>query len=256
MLHSYHNHTYRCNHASGVEREYIEKAIESGIRTLGFSDHVPMPFAGEYYSFFRMKPAETDDYFYTLEELKREYQNDIRIRIGFEAEYYPEVFPRMIEFLNGYPCEYLILGQHALGNEENDIYCSRLTDDPKELVRYVDQVTEGLKTGKFLYFAHPDIFNFVGDGDFYKQQMSRLCTTAREQNVPLEINILGMREKRNYPNPEFWKVARDVGCKVVLGADAHTPTHVYSKKGIEKARALAAELGITVTESLEDRFGD
>ena len=40
MLHSYHNHTYLCNHADGTPREYIEKAIQSGIKTFGFSDHV------------------------------------------------------------------------------------------------------------------------------------------------------------------------------------------------------------------------
>ena len=256
MLHSYHNHTYRCNHASGEEREYIEKAIESGIKTLGFSDHVPMPFAGDYYSFFRMKLHETDGYFTTLEALKREYEKDIKIRIGFEAEYYPEVFQRMMDFLADYPYEYLILGQHALGNEENDHYCSRLTDDREILTRYVDQVSEGIRTGKFFYIAHPDILNFVGDDAFYTQEMTRLCRTAKENDIPLEINVLGIREKRNYPNAAFWRIAADVGCQVVLGADAHTPSHVFSKKGIDKARALALSAKITLTESLEDRFGD
>ena len=41
---NYHTHTYRCQHAGGTEREYIEKAIEVGIKKLGFSDHVPCPF--------------------------------------------------------------------------------------------------------------------------------------------------------------------------------------------------------------------
>ena len=27
MIANYHTHTYRCHHASGVERDYIEKAI-------------------------------------------------------------------------------------------------------------------------------------------------------------------------------------------------------------------------------------
>ena len=150
----------------------------------------------------------------------------------------------------------LILGQHALGNEENDHYCSRLTDDREILTRYVDQVSEGIRTGKFFYIAHPDILNFVGDDAFYTQEMTRLCRTAKENDIPLEINVLGIREKRNYPNAAFWRIAADVGCQVVLGADAHTPSHVFSKKGIDKARALALSAKITLTESLEDRFGD
>ena len=254
MLHSYHNHTYRCNHASGSEREYIENAISAGIKVLGFSDHAPMPFQGEYYSYFRMKLDETEDYIKTLESLRDEYKNDIKIRIGFEAEYYPDVFLRMIDFLSPYPYEYLILGQHALGNEQNDHYCSRKTTDEIQLTRYVDQVIEGLSTGKFLYIAHPDILNFIGDTDFYKREMSRLCRFASQHNIPLEINILGIREKRNYPNIEFWKLAAVHNCKAVLGADAHQTQHVCDPENIKKARELADSLGIKIVESLEDRL--
>ncbi len=254
MLNSYHNHTYRCNHASGSEREYIEKAIVSGIKVLGFSDHAPMPFAGDYYSYFRMKLNETDEYIKTLESLRDEYKNDIKIHIGFEAEYYPDVFPRMIDFLSNYPYEYLILGQHALGNEQNDHYCSRKTTDKIHLTRYVDQVIEGLSTGRFLYVAHPDILNFVGDDDFYRAEMSRLCKCAKENDTPLEINILGMREGRNYPNFEFWKIAAEQDCVAVLGQDAHHTPDVIAPETEQKAIALANQIGIKITESLEDRL--
>lgn len=256
MLHSYHNHTYRCNHASGSEREYIEKAISAGIKTLGFSDHAPMPFEDGYYSYFRMKLNETDEYIKTLENLRDEYKNDIKIRIGFEAEYYPDVFSRMIDFLSDYPYEYLILGQHALGNEQNDHYCSRKTVDEKQLTRYVDQVIEGLSTGKFLYIAHPDILNFIGDNkELYRAEMSRLCRFTNQNNIPLEINILGMREGRNYPNFEFWKIAAEHGCSAVLGADAHHVPHIIDNETEQKARELASKAGINIIESLEDRLG-
>lgn len=33
---NYHTHTYRCQHAYGSEREYIEAAIRMGIAELGF----------------------------------------------------------------------------------------------------------------------------------------------------------------------------------------------------------------------------
>ena len=44
MLYNYHTHTARCNHASGTDREYVEKAIEAGYKTLGISDHAPYLF--------------------------------------------------------------------------------------------------------------------------------------------------------------------------------------------------------------------
>ena len=45
MIANYHTHTARCGHAVGEDREYAEMALARGLKTLGFSDHVPMPFA-------------------------------------------------------------------------------------------------------------------------------------------------------------------------------------------------------------------
>ena len=55
---SFHNHTWRCNHATGTEREYVENAVKHGMTVLGFSDHSPYVFEGDYYSGFRMKPDQ------------------------------------------------------------------------------------------------------------------------------------------------------------------------------------------------------
>ena len=39
MLANYHTHTYRCNHASGNDEEYVKKAIAENVKILGsFSD--------------------------------------------------------------------------------------------------------------------------------------------------------------------------------------------------------------------------
>ena len=45
-----HNHTFRCHHATGTDREYIEAAIRNGVRVLGFSDHTPQIFGTDYVS--------------------------------------------------------------------------------------------------------------------------------------------------------------------------------------------------------------
>ena len=38
MIANYHTHTYRCHHADGTEREYVERAIENGLKIFGFSE--------------------------------------------------------------------------------------------------------------------------------------------------------------------------------------------------------------------------
>ena len=79
MKHNYHTHTFRCNHASGTDREYVERAIENGMKTLGFSDHAPylFPFK-DYYSFYRMKVEEIEEYADSVRTLAKEYEKDIR----------------------------------------------------------------------------------------------------------------------------------------------------------------------------------
>lgn len=54
MIANYHTHTPRCNHAQGSEQEYVDAALSAGLKILGFSDHTPYFFPGDYYSTFRM----------------------------------------------------------------------------------------------------------------------------------------------------------------------------------------------------------
>ena len=41
MKYNYHTHTYLCGHAEGAPEEYVLKAIEGGIKYMGFSEHIP-----------------------------------------------------------------------------------------------------------------------------------------------------------------------------------------------------------------------
>lgn len=85
MYANYHTHTVRCGHATGSEREYIENAIKAGIKILGFSDHAPMPFDGDYVSGIRMPCSLAGEYISTIRALAEEYKSDIKIYAGYEA---------------------------------------------------------------------------------------------------------------------------------------------------------------------------
>lgn len=250
MLANYHTHTFRCNHADGTEREYIETAIARGLKTLGFSDHTPYPFEEKHYSNFRMRIADLEGYFTTLRALKKEYEKEINILIGFEAEYYPDYFEKLLQIITPFGYDYLIMGQHFIGNEMHEPYVAAPTGEKKILTRYVNQCIEGLKTGKFLYLAHPDLPNFTGDEAFYRQEMMRLCQAAKQLNVPLEYNLLGLAGGRNYPSNRFFKLAAAVGNQVVLGCDAHTPGMVAKPELLLKAEQNLAALGLTAVSEL------
>ena len=253
MIANYHTHTHRCNHAIGPERDYVENALSGGMEILGFADHTPYIFPGGYYSHFRMRPVQLPGYVQTIEDLKKEYHGRIRLLTGLETEYYPGHFPELLSFLRDFPIEYLILGQHFIGNEYDAPYSGRLTEEKAVVERYCSQSMEAMNTGLFTYFAHPDLIHYRGDWKFYQQALRPMCAEARSCGIPLEINLLGIREGRHYPNRYFWEVAAEEGCDVILGADAHSPQSVHDPEAERKGLALAKEFGLHVLEKAELR---
>lgn len=247
MLSNLHTHTYRCGHAVGTDREYIERAIEGGMKMIGFADHAPFVFPDGYQSPFRVPMDQAKGYISELQKLQEEYKDKIEIKIGFEMECYPLYFKDMLKTVCELGAEYLILGHHFLNNEHPDgEYISRGKHGESELHEYVDGVIEGISSGAFTYVAHPDIFGYSGDREFYKEEMRRLCKAAKKYEMPLEINFLGIRRGGHYPNPEFWEIAGQEGCSVVYGFDAHEPEMAYDIGSLQKAEELVTKNGLNL----------
>lgn len=250
MFANYHTHTYRCHHAVGEDREYVESAIASGFRVLGFSDHCPWIYPNGYVSNSRMEPRDLDGYFTSLSALKKEYARDITICIGFEAEYIPELLDEQDKLLADYPVDYMILGQHSVGSEQNTPYTGIPSSSEAAFTEYIDSVIAGMETGRYAYLAHPDLFNFTGSRDIYDREFTRLCRYLRDKNHPVEINLLGVIDGRNYTSEHFLSIAREIGNSVIIGCDAHSPSMLSNTAPIEKCLALAEKYGLEVTDSL------
>ncbi len=222
MNYNYHTHTFRCQHATGTEREYIESALAAGITKIGFSEHIPLAFADGHDTKHRLPIAEETLYFDTLRALREEYKGRAEILIGYEVEYYPLYFKNQLARARELGAEYLILGQHYIKNEEfYDVSTYAPSDSADDFITYVDTVIEAMETGLFTYVAHPDVFSFTGDSDLYTREMHRLCKAGKRLNVPFELNFLGIRQGRRYPCERFWQIAGEVGVPVTFGFDAH-----------------------------------
>lgn len=251
MIANYHTHTARCRHATGADEEYIARALESGFQELGFSDHTPYWFATDHYSKFRMFPEQLPEYCHSIRALQAKYADKIQIHIGLEAEYYPKLFPTLLQQLKDQGIEYMLLGQHYLGNEEDQPPLhSVLQAENAELERYCDQVVDAVYTGLFSCVAHPDIMVNDGDPKEYRAQMRRICKAAKECDVPLELNLLGLRNGRNYPDKRFWEIVAEEGCKVIIGSDAHDPKDVWSSEIEQQAYDFLAEIPVTLLQTL------
>lgn len=245
MLTNYHTHTARCHHASGTERDYVEAAIRAGMHTLGFSDHSPYIFNGDYYSGHRMRPEETAEYMNNIRALSEYHSSEIRLLAGFEIEYYPSLFPQTVRFLGDLDCDYLILGQHFIGDEET--YAGR-TSKYQTFDRYINQVIEGLETGLITYLCHPDLCSYTEDAHLQEKGYLKLCEAAKRLDIPLEFNMYGMMDQRHYPSEAFFKIAAAVGNVIVPGSDAHNPNRLGDSKELEDMNAFAKRCGFQLTE--------
>lgn len=245
---SYHNHTARCKHAVGLDRDYVLAAIEAGYESFGFSDHTPLPQDAALE--VRMSTEQIAEYCASLTALREEFRGRIDLRIGFEAEYYPSLFDQMLALYQPYPIDYMILGQHGIGRSPADGWINSFLphDDPALLTRYVDQTIAALSTRLFSCFAHPDVFWFTGDRDFCRQEYARLIEAACRLEVPLELNLLGLCGRRHYPDPLFWEVASRYSPRVVLGRDAHSPSRVYNGDELTETLRFADRYALSVME--------
>lgn len=253
MIANYHTHTPRCRHAEGTEEELALAAVDAGLEILGFSDHTPYWFPGDYYTHMRMYPNQLEEYCDAVRTVRKQYADKLRIHLGLEVEYYPAYFGELLSRLRDQGIEYFLLGQHWLGSEIDEPYCGRATEDESLLKRYCDQVIEAIQTGLFTYIAHPDLINFVGDPKIYQQHIRRLCREAKSCGVPLEINLLGLGAGRNYPNPLLWEMAAEENCHCIIGCDAHRPSAIPNAQAEAKALELVKRCGLHLLDTVSLR---
>jgi len=228
---NYHTHTYRCGHASMDQDEmYVQAAIRAGFKILGFSDHAPYPDFSKPTD--RMDYQYLEDYIASITALKEKYKDQIEIHLGFEMEYMDFYKGEYLDYLltRG---EYLLLGEHNVLPEALHDYCAE-HNSKEDLLEYCRLACEGMRSGKFLYFAHPDYF--CGGIDYFDETCEyvarEIAKVAIETDTPLEVNIkLGHRPKRDfhdgkdkqyiYPLRAFWEIVSEYPVKCVYGYDAH-----------------------------------
>lgn len=252
LIYNYHTHTKRCGHAFGEDEEYVVKAIELGIKRLAFSDHVILPkgyeqkgIRGSYY--------ELEDYLTSINYLKEKYKNQIEIKVGFEAEYYPSMFDYYQSLLKD-KIDFLILGQHCYLNDEDKFsWYFKKDSSIKDIHHYIDDVINGIESGLFKYVCHPDLFmhSQYEWNEELTRESQRLLEKCADFDIPIELNICGMRktnyneEHYSYPNINFFKLVSKYKVKVVLGIDAHDPSH-FNQKDIDAAIDFANRCGLTI----------
>lgn len=262
MKANFHTHTYRCGHAQGHEREYVEAAVQAGFEQLGFSDHTPWPREGDQRFGVGMDIEELDGYVKSLRELRAEYAPKLDLKIGLECEYFRKYRSWLKDAIAELQLDYVILGNHFNGGETQGEYFGNTTDAAGAL-RYLRMTVEGMETGMYAYLAHPELF--LRAQPEWNRDMANvcreLCRAANDLRMPVEYNLEGVRSQRRhgqpgiaYPNRHFWDIAAEEGCTAIIGYDAHGPEILLDDADFESARRLIdVELGMKRIDSIVDR---
>lgn len=246
MIANYHTHTKWCNHAKGEAEDYIKEAIRLGLKEIAITDHVPHQDNRDP---SRMKWEEFEEYNRLLDEAIEKYKDQITIYKGFECEYAPEALDFYRKLINEYNCQIMVLGQHFCGDRR--YYNAFYNMDENGLSIYADTVCEALESELFSFLAHPDVvlYSYPQWDKHCEKAMRQIFKTCERLQIPIEINGLGFRTNRPYPNWEMLNISKEYKLTYLINSDAHTPDGLYPNKLLE-LEERAKSMGLHILDIL------
>ena len=241
MIVDLHNHTPLCNHAEGEIEEYVLKAIQSGTKIFGFSDHAPMDFDPKY----RMKFSEMAQYEKDILSVKQKYAEKIEILLGYEVDYLKGHMDKRI--LNA-DVDYLIGSVHFIEGWgfDNPEFIGKWDEQSIDEVwqKYFDTIEEMADSQLFDIVGHLDlikVFKFMPKGNINTMAQNAL-NAIKKSGMVLELNVAGFRKPigEAYPSLSLLKQAFELDIPITFASDAHKPEQVsmFNDEIISMARSV------------------
>ncbi len=259
MITSYHNHTTWSDGATPIAGQ-IEGARQAGLDELGISDHYVFNPHGV--TTWSMPLDKMADYVADVQQAMAQTTSPV-IRLGIEADYFPETIDELRRRLALYPFDYVIGSVHYVDGfpiDEHRRFWDALT--PEERVEkwrdYWKRIRELAESRVFDFVAHLDLFKKFGHRptlDLSAEAHAALDAIATA-DMAIEINTAGwnLPVKEAYPTLNLLRAARERAIPLLINADAHHPKNLT--RDFDRARALAREAGYTqlVRYEMRQRF--
>ena len=249
-----HNHTTRCNHATGTIDEYIKRAIELKIDIYGFSEHAPIK--GGFDSRYRLSLDELDEYERDILEASRRYKDKIDIRLGYEVDFINGLLEERVLRAR---VDYLIGSIHFLDRWgfDNPEFIGKWENSNIDKIweDYFNAVKAMAESGYFNIVGHLDlikVFKFLPKRDIRVIAKDALRAIKRA-NMVIELNSAGLRKpiKEAYPSKELLEVAYELNIPITFSSDAHAIEQVGF--GYESVRDLAKSVGYKKAVSFKQK---
>ena len=248
----YHMHSIYSDGRS-VPDDYIEPAIAAGLSEIGFSEHLTLFVEPEDWN---MKIVNIDPYLQHIENL-RENTKGLKVRTGFEVDFFPGKEKEIRNFLNPLPLDYIIGSVHYMGEKTvdhgPDFYAGKSIDRLFET--YFEMVISAVSSDIFDIIGHCDlirIFGYKPEIDL-EQYYRKLAITMKKHNVVFEVNTNGRNRPLAdfYPDRKFLYIFREEHVPVCVNSDAHMPGRVGQY--FDEAYELLRYVGFTEMAVFEKR---
>jgi histidinol-phosphatase (PHP family) len=265
-LSNLHTHSHFSDGSSPPE-DYLEEALRLGFRSIGFSDHSPLPFENT----FALKEERTEEYCETILKLKKRYEGKIGVLLGMEVDYIPGVGHTPAWFRKHFPLDFIIGSVHLVKNPVNgqlwfidgpyqESYDNGLEnifsgDIRAAVTAYYRQLQELISVYKPDVVGHLDKIRMHNKNRYFREDepwytklvdetLSLIQDAARlpaGQGCRIEVNTRGIYKKRSdatFPGTWILKKVRELNIPVTITSDAHKPhelsLHLDETAGILK----------------------
>lgn len=256
---SYHNHT-RWSDGAATLAAHLQAARAAGLAELGISDHYVLHPGGGEVEWSMPLDALAD---YVLEVRMAAAQGgEPALRLGVEADYFPETAAELRERLAAHPWDYVIGAVHYVDGFPIDSDArdwERLGEVERNQVwrGYWARIAGMARSGLYDFAAHLDLpkkFGYRPTVCLAAEEAAALDALAAA-GMALEINTAGwsLPVGEAYPAPYLLREARRRGLPLLINADAHFAE--FLTRDFERARLLAREAGYTELLRYEGRRG-
>lgn len=261
MIGDYHIHTHFSSDCEVDPKEYIEKAIEMGMKEICFTDHVDFDYPViDDEELFRI---DADSYFEELSELRWMYRNKIKLKVGIELGLNPSIYDVNREFLSKYPFDFVIGSSHVVNG--TDPYYPSYWDmrSPKDaILEYYEAILKNVTLfNDYDVYGHldyvrryvPDKSYVYVDEDFYDiTEMILKNIIAKGHGIELNTRSLADGFTTYIPTIALLERYKKLGGEIVtVGSDSHYLNNLGY--GFKTARDILLNTGFKYITTFEGR---
>ncbi len=222
----YHIHTDNSFDSKAKMQDYCQRAIELGLIEVAFMEHFDLNPSDESKGYFNY-----EKYMAEIKDCRTLFGDRLKIRAGLELGEPHEYHHLQEDFKVGKDFDFFIGSVHFVkGQVIHRTYEEHVTAN--DICReYFSELWQTVERGNFNILAHIDVIKRylpAGSGVYnpypFKEILLAILQSAIRQNIAVEINSSGMRQRLREPLPA-WEILswyKNLGGKhIVFASDAH-----------------------------------